>query len=277
MWTTLYRTPEANVKLDGNTVLITGGTSGIGLETAKELLARGNTVIVTGRDQGRLDAAKQQLPKLHVIQSDAGKAQDVLALYAQISKAVPALNVLVNNAGAMRSVNLHEGPASLEELTREIDTNLKGPIWMVSQFLPLLKKQPAAAIVNVSSGLAFVPLPSSPIYCATKAALNSYTRSLRVQLKNTKVKVFELAPPATETHLFDVKSPDMEGVQVMKVDELVRHFLKGLERDRLEIRPGQANALKLMNRVAPEFILGQLSKPVDRMLGQAPKTTAPAP
>jgi uncharacterized oxidoreductase len=92
-----------------------------------------------------------------------------------------------------------------------------------------------------------------------------------VQLKNTKVKVFELAPPATETNLFDMKSPDMAGVQVMKVDVLVRQFLKGLEKDQLEIRPGQANALKLMNRVAPEFILGQLSKPVDRMLGPVVK------
>ncbi|HUB08900.1 MAG TPA: SDR family NAD(P)-dependent oxidoreductase [Myxococcales bacterium] len=259
------------MKLEGNTVLITGGTSGIGLVTAKELLARGNTVIVTGRDQKKLDAAKQQLPKLTVIQSDAGNEQQVEALHARISKEFPSLNVLMNNAGSMRNVNLHETPASLADLTREIDTNLKGPMWMVSKFLPLLKAQPAAAIVNVSSGLAFVPLPSSPIYCATKAGLNSYTRSLRVQLKNTNVKVFELAPPATETNLFDVKSPDMEGVQVMKVDVLVRHFLKGLERDQLEIRPGQANALKLMNRVAPEFILGQLSKPVDRMLGQGPK------
>ncbi|MHB8420789.1 MAG: SDR family oxidoreductase [Myxococcales bacterium] len=252
-------------------MLITGGTSGIGLEAAKELLARGNTVIVTGRDQKRLEAAKQQLPNLRVIRSDAGKAQEVETLYARVSEEFPSLNVLVNNAGFMRNLNLHDGHESLEDLTREIDTNLKGPIWMVSRFLPLLKKQPSAAIVNVSSALAFVPLPISPIYCATKAGLNSYTRSLRVQLKNTQIQVFELAPPATETNLFDVKSSEMRGVQFMKVDALVRHFLKGLEKDQLEIRPGQSNTLKLMSRVAPEFILGQLSKPVDRMLGEGAK------
>jgi uncharacterized oxidoreductase len=140
---------------------------------------------------------------------------------------------------------------------------------MVKRFLPQLKKMPSAAIVNVSSGLAFVPLPSSPVYCATKAALNSFSRSLRVQLKKTNVKVFELAPPATETELFDAKSPDMDGVAIMKVDELVREFLKGFAKDQLEIRPGQANSLKLMNRVAPEFILAQLSKPVDRMLAKS--------
>ncbi len=257
------------MKLEDNTVLITGGTSGIGLELAKELLGRKNTVIITGRDEGRLEQAKKLLPELSTIKSDVSRIEDIDALFARVTKEHPTLNVLVNNAGVMRTINLHEEDQSLDDLTREIDINFKGPVWMVKRFLPHLKKMPSAAIVNVSSGLAFVPLPSCPVYCATKAAMNSFSRSLRVQLKNTKVKVFELAPPATETNLFDLKSPDMEGVTIMKVDELVRLFLKGLEKDQLEIRPGQANSLKFMNRVAPEFILAQLSKPVDRMLGKS--------
>lgn len=257
------------MKLDGNTVLITGGTSGIGLELAKELLKRGNAVIITGRDRERLERAKKQLPELHTIQSDASRIADIDSLFARVTQEFPVLNVLVNNAGVMRTINLHSEDQSLDELTREIDINFKGPVWMVKRFLPHLKKMPSAAIVNVSSGLAFVPLPSSPIYCATKAAMNSFTRSLRVQLKKTAVKVFELAPPTTETGLFDTKSPDLQGVTIMKVDELVRQFLKGFEKDHLEIRPGQANSLKFMNRVAPEFILTQLSKPVDRMLGES--------
>ena len=254
------------MKLDGNTILITGGTSGIGLESAKEFLKRSNTVIITGRDKKRLERVKSELPQLNTIQSDVSRIEDINALFARVSKEFPALNVVMNNAGVMRTINLHDEGQSLEELTREIDTNFKGPVWMVKRFLPHLKRMPTAAIINVSSGLAFVPLPSSPVYCATKAAMNSFSRSLRVQLKNTKVKVFELAPPATETALFDAKSPDLEGVTLMKVDDLVRRFLKGLERDQLEIRPGQANSLKFMNRMAPEFILGQLSKPMDRML-----------
>ncbi|MGA3121898.1 MAG: SDR family NAD(P)-dependent oxidoreductase [Polyangiaceae bacterium] len=254
------------MKLDGNTILITGGTSGIGLESAKEFLKRSNTVIITGRDKKRLERVKSELPQLNTIQSDVSRIEDINALFARVSKEFPALNVVMNNAGVMRTINLHDEGQSLEELTREIDINFKGPVWMVKRFLPHLKKMPTAAIINVSSGLAFVPLPSSPVYCATKAAMNSFSRSLRVQLKNTKVKVFELAPPATETALFDAKSPDLEGVTLMKVDDLVRRFLKGLERDQLEIRPGQANSLKFMNRMAPEFILGQLSKPMDRML-----------
>jgi uncharacterized oxidoreductase len=257
------------MKLDGNTILITGGTSGIGQELSKELLKRGNTVIITGRDKERLERAKAQLPQLHTIESDVSRIADIDALFARVTTEFPTLNILVNNAGVMRTINLHNEEPSLEDLTREVDINFKGSVWMVSRFLPQLKKMPAAAIVNLSSGLAFVPLPSAPVYCATKAAMNSFTRSLRVQLKKTNVKVFELAPPATETALFDPKSPDLEGVTLMKVDELVRQFLKGFEKDQLEIRPGQANSLKFMNRVAPEFILAQLSKPVDRMLGKA--------
>jgi uncharacterized oxidoreductase len=257
------------MKLEDNTVLITGGTSGIGLELAKQLLGRKNTVIITGRDEGRLEQAKKQLPELSTIKSDVSRIEDIDALFTRVTKEHPSLNILVNNAGVMRTINLHDEELSLDDLTREIDVNFKGPVWMVKRFLPHLKKMPSAAIVNVSSGLAFVPLPTSPVYCATKAAMNSFSRSLRVQLKNTKVKVFELAPPTTETNLFDMKSPDLEGVAIMKVDELVRLFLKGFEKDQAEIRPGQANSLKFMNRVAPEFILAQLSKPVDRMLGKS--------
>ena len=256
------------MRLDGNTVLITGGTSGIGFELAKELLKRKNVVVITGRDDGRLERAKKQLPELHTIKSDVSQIGDVESLFRAVTRDFPALNVLVNNAGVMRNINLHDEKQEMDELTREIDINFKGPVWMVKRFLPHLKAMPSAAIVNLTSGLAFVPLPIAPVYCATKAAMNSFSRSLRVQLKNTQVKVFELAPPATETELFDVKAPEMEGVQVMKVDELVRQFLKGFEKDQLQIRPGQANSLKFMNRVAPEFIFGQLSKSVDRMLGK---------
>jgi uncharacterized oxidoreductase len=145
-----------------------------------------------------------------------------------------------------------------------------GPIRMVGAFLPSLKKRPAAAILNVTSGLAFVPLPICPIYCATKAAMHSYTLSLRAQLKNTAVKVFELAPPTTETEgLAGMSNPeDMKGVKVMKLDELIRQTVGALEQDRLEIRPGQSNQLRFMNRVAPDFIHAQLAKPVDAMLSR---------
>jgi uncharacterized oxidoreductase len=257
------------MKLEGNTILITGGANGIGFELSKELQKRGNTVIVTGRSQEKLERAKRQIPELHIVQSDVSRISDIESLFTKVTHEFPALNVLINNAGVMRSINLHKEEGSLEDLTSEIDTNLKGPIRMVRKFLPQLKKMDSAAIVNLSSGLAFVPLPIAPIYCATKAAIHSFSLSLRAQLKNTKVKVFEIAPPATQTDLLgEFDSEDMSGASIMKVDDMVRASLKGLENDQFEIRPGQSNQLRFMSRLAPAFILAQMSKPVDRMLAK---------
>jgi uncharacterized oxidoreductase len=260
---------EIIMKTSGNTILITGGSSGIGFEFAKQLLASGNTVVATGRDEDKLRAVKSKLPGLNIVKSDVSRPEEIEALLKAVTKDFPKLNVLVNNAGVMRTINMHDDGVALEGLTQEIDINLKGPMRMAKAFLPHLKKQDAAAIVNVTSGLAFVPLPISPVYCATKAGLHSFTQSLRVQLKNTKVQVFEVAPPATATELLaDMNQDDMKGVAIMKVEDMVADSIKGLAADRLEIRPGQANSLKLMSRVAPEFILKQMSRSVDRMLSQ---------
>ena len=255
------------MQLFNQTILITGGASGIGLELVKQLSLLKNTILITGRDQTKLDQAKKQFPKIHTFQSDVSDPQKINALFDQVTQAFPHLNILINNAGIMRTINLHDEGSDLIDLTREVDTNLCGPIRMVKKFLPHLKKQKEAAIVNVSSGLAFVPLPVSPVYCATKAALHSFTLSLRVQLKNTKVKVFELAPPATHTDLLgDFNAEDMKGVSIMKVDAMVKVAVSGIQNDLFEIRPGQSNQLKFMSRLAPDFILNQMSKPVDRML-----------
>jgi uncharacterized oxidoreductase len=255
------------MKLKSNTILITGGASGIGYELTKQLTALGNTILITGRDQAKMDRAKAAFPKLHTFRSDVSDPEAIAALYEKVTQQFPELNILINNAGIMRKINVHDKAGSVEDITREIEVNLSGPIRMVKQFLPHLKTKPEAAILNVSSGLAFVPLPISPVYCATKAGLHSFTESLRVQLKNTKVKVFDLAPPATQTELlgdFDVE--DMKGASVMTVEDMVRVAVKGMQTNRFEIRPGQANRLKMMNRLAPGFILKQMSRSVDRML-----------
>ena len=255
------------MKISGNTILITGGTSGIGFELAKQLHAAGNIIIITGRDQAKLQKAKEKLPQVHTIRSDVSKIENIQALYAQVIKEFPELNILINNAGIMKTINLQNTTESLEALTEEIDTNLHGPIRMTQIFLQHLKTKAEAGIMIVSSGLAFVPLPTSPVYCATKAGLHSYTQSLRVQLKNTNVKVFELAPPATETELLagSMSVEDRKGVSIMNVQHMVMEAVQGLQTNKFEIRPGQSNQLKFMSRVAPDFILKQLSKPVDRM------------
>lgn len=255
------------MKLTGNTVLITGGSSGIGFEFAKQLLNLGNTVIITGRDQKKLDKAKSLLPKVHGLRSDVSQINEIKSLYDQVIKTFPDLNILLNNAGIMKAINFHDN-SPLEELSQELDINLAGPIRMAKQFLSHLKTKKKSAIINVTSGLAFVPLPTSPVYCATKAALHSFSLSLRVQLKKATTKVFEVAPPATETELLHLDPEDRKRISVMKVEDMVKASLRGIENDTYEIRPGQSNQLKFMSRLAPEFILKQMSAPVDRMLAK---------
>jgi uncharacterized oxidoreductase len=248
------------MKLRQRTALITGGTSGIGLELARQLHALGNTVIITSRDPAKLDAANQALPGVHAFVSDVGDPAAIAALYDRVLLHFPALDTLINNAGIMRNLNLNQ-PRSLLDVTREIDINLSGPVRMIQQFLPHLKARRDALIVNVSSGLAFVPLPISPVYCATKAALHSFTQSLRVQLDGTGVSVVELAPPAVETLLFRGEfAEEMRDEKAMDVKVLVRKVIARIEAGDLEIRPGLSNVLKIMSRLAPRFMFNQLSK-----------------
>jgi uncharacterized oxidoreductase len=246
------------MKLTKKTILITGGTSGIGFEMAKQLAERGNTVIITGRDQARLEAAKRLIPGVHLFRSDVSDAGAISALHAAVLAKFPALDTLINNAGIMRNLKLNQD-GDLNDVTREIEINLSGPVRMVQQFLPQLKTQKGALIVNVSSGLAFVPLPVSPVYCATKAAIHSFTQSLRVQLGGTSVTVIELAPPAVETPLFRGEfAEELKGQKGMDVTVFVKKAIAGIEAGKLEIRPGLANVLKFMSRVAPQFMLKQM-------------------
>jgi len=263
------------MKLAKKTVLITGGTSGIGLELARRLLERDNTVIVTGRDQERLEATTRLLPGVHTFRSDVSDPAAIVALCAAVLAEFPALDVLVNNAGIMRNLPL-EKPRSLTDVTREIEINLSGPVRMVQQFLPHLETRPGALIVNVTSGLAFIPLPISPVYCATKAALHSYTQSLRVQLEGTRVTVVELAPPGVETPLFRGEfAEEMRGQKAMDVTVLGEHAIDGIEAGKLEIRPGLSNVLRTMSRLAPGFMLRQLVK-MSRPAGGGAKQLGPS-
>jgi uncharacterized oxidoreductase len=240
-----------------------------------QLLGRNNTVVITGRDQARLEATRKQLPGVHIIQSDVGDPKAISVVFEEVTKRFPTLNVLINNAGVMRELNLHDTSDSLEDVSREIETNLIGPVRMVKQFLPQLKAQPSAAIVNISSGLAFTPFPISPIYRAAKAGVHSFTQFLRAQLKHTSVKVFELAPPSTQTPLNNVfDSADVKGNPVMDVKKLVRHAIAGLHKDQLDILPGRSKVLRLASRIAPDLAVKAASGPVDAMLAQDFRTAS---
>lgn len=257
------------MEMHHNTILITGGTSGIGYEFASQLLKLGNTVLVTGRDQAKFEQTRQRLPGVHTFQSDVRDLAAIQQLFAQVTTQFPALNLLINNASEMRKLNLQDPKLDLVGITREVDISLAGPIRMVQQFLPHLLRQPTAAILNISSGLALVPFPLAPIYGAAKAGLHSYTQALRVQLAPTHVKVFELVPPAVNTPLNDRFAGGEDLTTLLEPDQLVAKALQGLERDQWTMYPGLAGVLRVMSRLAPGFVLRQLSKGVAQALAKS--------
>ncbi|WP_323989368.1 SDR family NAD(P)-dependent oxidoreductase [Nguyenibacter sp. L1] len=246
------------MQLKRRTILITGGTSGIGRELGRQLLDLGNTVIVTGRDQQRLEQAARDLPGVHTLLSDVSDPSAVAALYAEVVELFPNLDTIINNAGIMRNLKLDQ-ERSLADVTREIEIGLNGPIHMVQQFLPFLKTRKQSLIINVSSGLAFVPFPAAPVYSAAKAGLHAYTRCLRAQLESTGVTVVELVPPGTETPLFRGEfAKEMKGEKGMDPKVLVRRAIEGIEAGKTEIRPGPSNILKIASRLAPNFMFKQM-------------------
>jgi uncharacterized oxidoreductase len=246
------------MKLTGRTILITGGSAGIGLAFALKFVELGNEVIVTGRRREVLDEVKTKHPKLHTIQSDVADSAQIAAVAARVKADFPKLDVLMNNAGIMLHKNLKVPAADLEGLTTEMDINLGGVIRMTSALIDILTAN-KGTLITVSSGLAFVPLPSAPIYCATKAAIHSYTQSLRFQLEESGVEVIELMPPAVKTAL-SADLPEGGLVALMTTDELIKQTFAAFRAGKPEIRPGQANLLALMRRVAPGFMNAQLWK-----------------
>ncbi len=189
------------MKLTGNTILITGGGSGIGRALAEAFHKLGNMVIIAGRRQSVLDETTKANPGMKSATLDIESAEAIRAFGANMAKEYPALNVVIHNAGIMRPENLLEQPENLTDAEATITTNLLGPIRLTAALLPQLKKQPAATIMTVSSGLAYLPMALTPTYCATKAAIHSYSLTLRYQLQGTKIEVLELVPPYVQTEL----------------------------------------------------------------------------
>ncbi len=187
------------MKPNGNTILVTGGGSGIGAELARRLHDLGNSVIVAGRRQEALERVCEGRDNLHALAFDAKDAAGIEDFATQLLAAHPSLNVLVNNAGIMRFEDL-TARRDLADAEATIATNLTGPIRLTNALVDHLAGQPDAAIVNVSSGLAFVPLVTTPTYNATKAAIHSYTVAMREALRG-RVEVIELVPPAVQTGL----------------------------------------------------------------------------
>lgn len=189
------------MQFTNQTILITGGTSGIGLELAKAFHARGNSVIIAGRRQPLIDQIIKAHPGMAGYRLDMADALDIAGCAARVVQDHPSLDVVIHNAGIMVAERLSGAPTALAISEDTIATNLLGPIRLTHALLPHLTARPEAAIMSVTSGLAFVPRASEPTYCATKAALHSWTESLRMQLVKTRVKVIEIAPPGVQTDL----------------------------------------------------------------------------
>ncbi|WP_316800732.1 SDR family oxidoreductase [Pedobacter frigidisoli] len=243
--------------LKGKTILITGGGSGIGLEAAKQFLEIGASVIITGRNQEKLNAAKQLYPSLIAIQSDAGNEADAQSLFDKV-KQLGGIDILYNNAGVgVPPINLGiANDKHLKGAVYEMEVNYFGVIRLNNLFMEMLNSRKEAAIINTTSILSIVPSMIEATYSASKSALAFYTKSLRghLQILNSNVKVFELLPPLVDTEM--VADRDDKKISPEK---LVKELIKGLEKDQYTIRVGDTKLIYVLNRLFPKLTFGLIN------------------
>jgi uncharacterized oxidoreductase len=234
------------MKIRGNTILITGGATGIGFSLAEEFVRAGNEVIICGRRKNKLEEAKGKLPQIHTKVCDLSKDTERGSLFDWISSNFKDINILVNNAGIQRMIDFKKGTSELFNGEDEIEINLKAYVHLAAYFIPMFMKRKEAAIINVSSGLGFVPLAIMPVYCATKAAIHSFSLSLRHQLRDTSVKVFEVIPPIVDTEL-DKGARGRRGQEDRGIPpaEVAKAVVAGVEKDEYEITIGMAQNLRM--------------------------------
>lgn len=231
------------MKLSKNTILITGGTSGIGLGFAEFFLKTDNKVIICGRREQRLNKIKEKHPEIITRVCDVSVDNEREELYKWTTKYYPDVNILINNAGIQLRTALTK-PIDMDRLRSETNVNFFAPIHLSSLFAEHLSKKDNAAIINVSSGLAFTPVAVMSVYCATKAALHSFSMSLRHQLRDRGIKVFEVIPPSVDTELGqEFRSDPSETHGGMSITDFINETMEGLKKDTVEITVGQSKNL----------------------------------
>ena len=230
------------MKTTGNTVLITGGATGIGLALAEVLLREGNEVIICGRRADRLSAANASLKGIHTIKADVSRETERRRLIFWMIDNFPSFNVIVNNAGIQQIINLGDDNRP-DIIDKEININLSAPIHLTDLVIPHFRQREEAAIINISSGLGYIPIAIMPVYCATKAAIHSFCITSRFQLKETNIKVFEIIPPIVETELGRDTSRKERVVNGIPAAEVAEETLKALREDKLEFPVSMASNL----------------------------------
>jgi uncharacterized oxidoreductase len=244
------------MNLNGNTILVTGGASGIGFALAKRFADAGSEVIICGRREEQLKEAKKLCPALYALRCDVSLESERRELVERMAKDFPALNVLVNNAGIQNRVPPLRENQDWSKYRQEIAINLEAPMHLSMLFLSQLLSRPKAAVINVSSGLAFSPLAFMPSYCATKAAIHSFTLSLRYQLRETSVEVIEVIPPAVKTDLGGKGLHDY-GVPL---DEFADHVMARIAKGELEFGFQFSEKARLASRQELGEIFANMNK-----------------
>jgi uncharacterized oxidoreductase len=242
--------------LSNRTVLVTGGSSGIGLGIAEAFLQAQSRVIICGRDVEKLQMVEKRHPEITTIPCDVGDAPQRQALAREVLRRFPDLDILVNNAGIQRYIDLKKGYEDLKSGEDEIAINFVSTVELTALFISHLLKRPAASIINVSSALGLMPMVNMPVYCATKAAIHTYTLVLRQQLKNTPVKVVEILPPTVETGLNQAgRSAARNRYKGISVEEYIPTVIQGLESDMDMIFHGEGTKLMSQPRGESEVRL----------------------
>jgi uncharacterized oxidoreductase len=248
------------MELQNKVIFITGATKGIGLELAKQLLAKNNTVIIGGRNQLELDKISNEFEKFDTLLFDVLDNKSMSSVCKSFEQEFGRIDVLINNAAVLNSGNFAETDFSFEKIETEILTNIASPIKLIKVFIPLLARQQHAAIVNITSGVAYMPMPSLPVYSATKSALQSFTYSLRANLRNTNIKVFEALPPLVATQMTENMPGKARNMKKISAEECARHIIKGIEKDNYTIHIGSSKSLFWGRRFFPRIVQKQLNK-----------------
>lgn len=235
------------MELENNKILITGATGGIGKALTKEFLRhKNNTIIAVGRDQKKFEALRSISENIIPFACDLGDPLQLEELVLFIEKEHPDANILVNNAGIQYNYHFGEEQHITDKIKHELDVNLYAPLSLIGLLLPILILNDQPTIVNISSGLALAPKKQAPVYCGSKAAIHIFTKSLRYQLEDSDVHVFEVLPPLVDTDMTKGRGSDK-----ISPEELGREFITNFKRNKYEMAIGKVKWLKLLQRLSP--------------------------